>query len=142
MGDGFDPEGDLCKAIQSKVRYWVTTSTAMFAAAEAGELGVCRFLWEHGAASTIRTKSSGGATPMHGSCLNGHLDTAQWLIELGAMGDIRTKDNDGDSPMNHACYNGHLHVAKWLFKVGAAEDIRTRTSMAGLRCSSLAVRSP
>ena len=43
---GFDPEGGLCKAIQSK---YGDTTTAMGEAAWAGELGVCRFLWEHGA---------------------------------------------------------------------------------------------
>jgi len=34
------------------------TSAAVYETALAGELGVCRFLWEHGAAFTIRTKKS------------------------------------------------------------------------------------
>ena len=42
---GFDPEGDLCAAIKSKRDPWMT-STAMYEATCAGELGVCRFFWE------------------------------------------------------------------------------------------------
>ena len=64
---GFDPEGDLCKAIRSKDNGWGFTSTAMWEAACAGELGVCRFLWEHGAAATIRTKDSDGWTRLAAS---------------------------------------------------------------------------
>ena len=52
--EGYDPEGGLCEVIASKHNPH-SQRTAMHAAAAAGELGVCRFLWEHGAASTIPT---------------------------------------------------------------------------------------
>ena len=85
---GFDPEGDLCAAIEDKYGW---SRTAIWEAALAGELGVCRFLWEHGAASTIRTKDSTGWTPMWIACYQGHLHVAKWLFEVGAAEDIRTK---------------------------------------------------
>jgi hypothetical protein len=121
---GFDPEGDLTKAIPSK-RDNDVTSTAMYEAAIAGELGVCRYLWEHGARDTIRTKTNHGSTPMVVACAVGHLDVAQWLFEVGAAADIRIKSNHGFTPMLFACKKGHLAMAQWLFKVGAAGDIRT-----------------
>jgi len=40
------------------LRTIMETSAAVYETALAGELGVCRFLWEHGAAFTIRTKKS------------------------------------------------------------------------------------
>jgi len=122
---GFDPEGDLSKAIQNK-RWGSKRNTAMYAAAEAGEIGVCCFLWEHGAASTIRTKNCFGDTPMLLACEKGHLDVAKWLFKVGAAEDIRVEGRLGFTPMRAACRNGFLGVAKWLFEMGAAEDVRTR----------------
>ena len=97
--EGFDPEGDLCTAIQN---------TAMLRSAFAGELGVCRFLWEHGAASTIRTKNTLGWTPMWIACAKGYLDVAKWLFNVGGAEDIRTKNDGGCSytPMFTACAKG------------------------------------
>jgi hypothetical protein len=91
---GVDPGGDLCTAIKSPRNPGITC-TAMNLAAEAGELGVCRFLWEHGAASTTRTKSSKDVTPMVAACECGHLHVAKWLFEVGSAGDIRTKTEYG-----------------------------------------------
>ena len=54
---GFDPEGDLTKAVPSKRRKR-TISTAVYGAAATGELGMCRYLWEHGAHEAIRTNSN------------------------------------------------------------------------------------
>jgi ankyrin repeat protein len=97
----------------------------MYEAALAGELCVCRFIWEHGARGTIRTKSNGGFTPMFVACGGGHLDV---LFEAGAAADICTKNNHGQTPMFVACLEGHLDVAQWLFEVGAAADIRTKNN--------------
>jgi ankyrin repeat protein len=123
---GFDPEGDLTKAIPSEI-YEDITSTAMFEAAFAGELRVCRYLWDQGA--PIHAEEN-GQTPMWAACRNGHLHVAQWLfLVTGLVGRatyIRTKDNCDQTPMLVACGQGHLDVAQWLFKVGAAADIRTK----------------
>jgi len=123
---GIDPEGDLCTAIKTEREPWIT-STPMSKAIFAGELDVCRFLWAHGAASTIRTKNSYGVTPIHSSCCCGNLDIAKWLFDVGAANDIRVANNSGWTPMLSACQKGFFNVAKWLHKVGAAEDIRTPT---------------
>ena len=123
---GFDPEGDLCAAI--KCKEYGGATTAMWKAASSGELGVCRFLWENGAASTMSTKSSYGNTPMWAACCSGHLKVAKWLFKLGAAKDIRTWDSWNQTPFFIACCNGYLDVAKWLCEVGAADDIHTENS--------------
>jgi hypothetical protein len=81
QGQGFDPEGDLCVAVAS--RFGPTIKMAMFRAAEAGQLGVCHFLWEHGAASTINMKGYDGNTLMFVACRFGNLEVAKWLFEVG-----------------------------------------------------------
>ena len=60
---GFDPEGYLCAAIKCKRSPW-ETDTAMFAAAAARKLRLCRIISEHGVASTICTKNSGTCMPL------------------------------------------------------------------------------
>ena len=86
----------------------------------------CSSDWEHGAASTIRTKDNFGKTPMNAACVGGYLNVTKWLFEMGAAEDIRTKDDRSvQTPMCAVCYCGHLDVAKLLFE-GAADDIRTK----------------
>ena len=116
---GFDPEGNLCKAVESKR---AGPTTAMYEACFAGELGICRYLFDHGAASTIRTKNNYDQTPMWAASLRGKLDVARWLFEVGAAEDIRTKCRRGKTPMLVACSWGHLGVAAWLLLKGAAND--------------------
>jgi len=123
---GFEPDENLCEAIESKRDPGDGETTAMYEACITGELGVCRYLYDHGAASTIRTKNTLEETPMLAACYGGHLHVAQWLFEVGATDDIRTKTDDGNTPMMLACNQGHLHMAQWLFAVGAADDIRTK----------------
>jgi ankyrin repeat protein len=127
---GFDPDGDLCLAIPIKRTPW-TVATAIHEASRAGERGVCQWLYDHGAATTLRTTDRDGKTPMLAACEKGHLPVTKWLFEVGAAEDIRAKDEGGVTPMMQACWKGHLDVAKWLFEVGAAEDIRTKHSQGG-----------
>ena len=54
-----------------------------------GELHVCKWLFGHGAATTIRTKDCYNQTPMYAACFNNHLKVAQWLYAKGAMEDTR-----------------------------------------------------
>ena len=121
---GFDPTGNLNEALFTNLNPW-RTSTAMFEAASAGEIGVCLFLHSHGAAASVRTKNSNGRTPLYAACFRGHLGVVKWLCTVGALDDIHTKDLFGRTTMLAACSRGHLHVAKWLFNNGAARDIRT-----------------
>lgn len=113
---GFDPDGDVCKPGRRR--------TAMCEACHWGDLEMCKWLFEHGAAPTIRTKSSEGWTPMMYACSRGRLLAAKWLCGAGAAEDIRTTDPYGTAPIWEACRRGHLNVATWLFEVGA--DVRAK----------------
>ena len=95
-----------------------------------GELNVCKWLYDNGAAEDITKANSRGFTPMHRACEGGHLSVCQWLFEVGAAGDITKASNHGVTPMHRACDGGHLSVCQWLFGVGAAGDI-TKTDEFG-----------
>jgi len=59
---GVDPDGDLDGVLRPKRSTrtpWITC-TPLNEAAYQGELGVCHFIYEHGAADTVRTKNSDG----------------------------------------------------------------------------------
>ena len=102
-------------------------NAAMYYAAYHGELAVCKWLLEHGAEQSIRSKNGNGATPMMIACERGHLEVAMWLKLEGAEEDVRTKDMKNESPMYTACKYGHLEVAQWLYTAGAAKDITIET---------------
>ena len=95
---GFDPDGDLCSPQPSK-RNPEVVSTAMYEACAAGGLDICFWLVGHGAAKTLRTSSSSGATPMFIACQEGHLEVAKWLLEVGGAEDVRTPNSSGAAPM-------------------------------------------
>jgi hypothetical protein len=88
-----------------------------------GELNVCKWLHNHGAAPDISTENWLGMTPMFIACQEGHLSVCKWLFEVGAAADITKAASYGFIPMWCACMEGHLSVCKWLFEVGAAADI-------------------
>jgi ankyrin repeat protein len=118
---GFDPDGDLCEAMKSKSMPWAA-STAMCEASYAGELGVCQWLFKHGAATTLRTKDSHGETPMYRACAKRHLQVAKWLYEVGAAEDIQTKDSHGCTPLLYASVYNRDSSILWLVLQGAAND--------------------
>ena len=72
-------------------------------ASQKGELGVCKWLYDHGAAEDIRKSNAALVTPMYLACWNGHLSVCQWLFEVGAKGDITKANNNGITPMLIAC---------------------------------------
>mmetsp|Transcript_86442 Transcript_86442/g.167488 ORF Transcript_86442/g.167488 Transcript_86442/m.167488 type:complete len:371 (+) Transcript_86442:75-1187(+) len=121
---GFRAIQDLSRHVPCQGQPWITT-TAMYEAARLGELSVCQYVVDNGAAQTVRTRANFGKHPMIISCYGGHLHVAKWLFRMGAAEDIRARDDAGRSPMLKACQMGHLAVAEWLFSVGAGEDIRT-----------------
>ena len=95
----------------------------MSLACEEGQINVCKWLYDNGAAEDITKVSSKGNSPMLRACHFGQLAICQWLFEVGAVDDITKANTAGVTPMFFACYGGHLPVCKWLFEVGAAGDI-------------------
>ena len=115
-------EGDLRSEITIKERM----RCPMAWASQKGELGVCKWLHENGAAEDIRKANNNGATTMYVACQEGQLSICKWLFEVGAAADITKADNNRlVTPMRIACCEGHLSACKWLFEVGAAADITT-----------------
>ena len=88
-----------------------------------GELGVCEWLFDHGAAPDVNEGDDEGQTPMFFSCMHNRLKVCKWLFQAGAAGDIRKATKLGFTPMHAACQHGHLSICRWLFEVGAAQDI-------------------
>jgi hypothetical protein len=81
---GFDPDGDLRASVPP-----LSKSTPLHQAAHAGELGVCEWLYAHGAAATVRSATNNrGDSPLMAACAQGHLDVAQWLVGHGAAKDV------------------------------------------------------
>jgi len=143
---GFNPNGDLCKRVPrpSKTNPFNQT-TAMYEAANVGDLGLCRFIFEQserrkialgtkqGGANAIVTKSNRRSSPFHVACLRGHLAVAQWLFKTSVDAGLINLDffegPGGRTPMHLASDNAHLDVMKWLFEAGCAEDIHAKDSL-------------
>ena len=106
---GFQP-GDL----HSELIIEGTSNCPMTWACRNGQLSVCQWLFEMGAARDIRKADNNGITPMILACLKGHLAVCRWLFEVGAAEDIRKANNEGYTPMFLACQEGHLSVMKYL----------------------------
>jgi hypothetical protein len=108
-------EGTTSTTDRTKLPMWWATHT--------GELGICKWLHDNGAAADITKANADRNTPMHAACGNGRLPVCKWLFEVGAAKDITKANNYGVTPMYIACRNGHLSVCEWLFEVGAAKGI-------------------
>ena len=118
---GFDPGGDLREPARSMRPRTQAVSTAMFEACALGDIGVCKYLFENGAAADIRTKNSQGWPPIVVACREGKLQAAQWLYEAGASADVDCRSANGFTALHAACLGGHLGVAKWLHGVEAVK---------------------
>ena len=77
---GFEP-GDL----RSEKDIDWCMMTPMAQACYKGELNVCKWLYNHGAAEDISRKGNDGWTPMFWACLYGHLSVCGWLVLNGAL---------------------------------------------------------
>ena len=118
-GQGF-AEGDLHSEITTSKDHH---RFPMLRACEKGELDVCKWLHNNGAAADITKANDVGCTPMYIACKMGHLSVCQWLFEVGAAADITKANNNGATPMLIACAWDHLSVCKWLVRVGAVNHI-------------------
>lgn len=68
---GFDPDGDLRASVPP-----LSKSTPLHQAAHAGELGVCEWLYAHGAAATVRPATNNrGDSPLMAACAQGEFTT-------------------------------------------------------------------
>ena len=68
--------------------------TPMFIACQNGQLSVCKWLLEVGAAADITKAANDGATPMYVACEKGHLSVCKWLFEVGAAADSSSSSSD------------------------------------------------
>ena len=59
-----------------------------------GELNVCKWLYDNGAAEDITNANNGGFTPMHMACNGGHLSVCQWLVLNSALNDPTSEQVD------------------------------------------------
>jgi len=82
---GFDPDGDLGTGTQSLL----LKRNPLYRAAQAGELSVCVWLYDRGAATSVVQSPSrrNGDSPLMAACAQGHLDVAKWLFGHGASED-------------------------------------------------------
>ena len=102
----------------------------MARACDEGQIKICMWLYDNGAAEDIRRANERGYTPMHYACSKGHLLVCQWLYEMGEAEEIFVANLNGWTPMHMACQGGYLPICKWLYKVGAVADI-TRKDYGG-----------
>ena len=134
---GFAP-GDLRSEVQIRnVDLGNMSQSPMAKACSLGDLKVCQWLYENGAAEDVTKANKGefneeGFTPMLWACRGGHLSVCKWLYKSGAAAHISKAGCDGyhGSPSERAllpifvaCRRGHLSVCKWLLKMGAVTDV-------------------
>ena len=81
--EGF-AEGDLRSEITIDDCEWFPMLDACYE----GELGVCKWLHENGAAEDVTKANEYDETPMFLACQNGHLSVCKWLFEVGAAADM------------------------------------------------------
>jgi hypothetical protein len=65
--------------------------TPMFRACQNGNLLVCKWLYEVGAAEDITKADFYGNTPIHAACMSGHLSVCKLLIFNGALNETNSQ---------------------------------------------------
>ena len=113
---GFD-EGNL-RQVQKTIDG--PTTWPMARACEKGDLKICQWLYDNGAAEDIM-RSNDYFTPMLWASIRGHLSVCKWLYKMGASADVTRPNCGGITPMHWAAEYGHLSVCKFLFQVSTAE---------------------
>jgi ankyrin repeat protein len=124
---GCDPD-NLCGSVELK-RFEDDAdeddySSCLYEACLKGEVELCQWLVDRGAASSIYEDTGrNGFSPIYGAIENGHLNIVEWLFLLcpaietlqGSMGGREY------SCMHAACENGHLDIAQCLNQLSANE---------------------
>ena len=101
----------------------------MLMACAGGHVGVCQWLWDHGATADDATRPGhDGCSPMHMACDGGHIGVCQWLWDHGVGAEHMTRSDNFflETPMLVACRKGHIDVCQWLWEHGATtNDVKT-----------------
>lgn len=95
-----------------------TGTTALFFAAQEGNVEVARLLISAGA--EVNCPSQDGATPLFVACQAGHIVMVKELLESGAQVNFTMRDHA--SPLFIAAQNGHRNVCVLLINKGATVD--------------------
>uniref|UniRef100_A0A7S3ERC3 PPPDE domain-containing protein n=1 Tax=Haptolina ericina TaxID=156174 RepID=A0A7S3ERC3_9EUKA len=92
------------------------TTTALHAAATAGNVGAVTMLLAQGASTNLADAQ--GQTPLHSAAIAGHVKVVRMLCRAKAVLDVR--DNEGRVPWEAAVYSGHTAVVDAL--MGASKE--------------------
>ncbi|XP_057655262.1 protein fem-1 homolog B isoform X2 [Diorhabda carinulata] len=95
--------------------YVIDGATALWCAACAGHLIICKYLIKAGADINHGTKTS--STPLRAACFDGRLDVVQYLIHHKA--DIHLANKYNNTCLMIASYKGHLEIVRYLLEKGA-----------------------
>lgn len=96
--------------------------TLLQAAAGKGQLEVCQFLLDHGAA--VNSNQPRAISPLHYAAGNGHKAVVDLLLRRGAKADAETEN--GVTPLHLAALKGYTLAAKALIVAGAPLNVHTR----------------
>jgi hypothetical protein len=94
--------------------------TALYLAAEHGDIGEVRLLLDKGA--DVNTKDNAGDTPLHATARKGHPATSELLVARGA--DVNAVNKKGSTPLHVAAAYGNMGLADWL--AGKVADVNAR----------------
>ena len=91
--------------------------TCLHAAAENGNLAICRLLLDKGA--QVGAKTGHDMTPLHYAAIEGHVEIVRLLCDRGA--DAEACNTIGVRPLHGAAFYGHISVVKELIEERNAE---------------------
>ncbi|XP_072376743.1 protein fem-1 homolog B [Diabrotica undecimpunctata] len=100
--------------------YVIDGATALWCAAFAGHLSICKYLIKAGSDVNHGTKTD--STPLRAACFDGRLDIVQYLVHHKA--DINKANKYNNTCLMIASFKGHLEVVKYLLENGANPNER------------------
>jgi ankyrin repeat protein len=95
--------------------------TPMAHACQRGDLHICEWLYNNGAAADVRTVDSFLSTPMLIACEYDHLEICDWLYHHGAAQDIFSENMEGYTPFTTCISSKKLELINWLYEHGCNE---------------------